>query len=63
VFAALVAIGELGIAESFINTLFIGFVAMLSIGLGLAFGLGAKDVVNLMLTKWYQDFNKTTKKR
>ena len=62
VFASLVAIGELGIAESFINTLFTGFVAMLSLGLGLAFGLGAKDLVGEILSKWYQDFNKQVKR-
>jgi len=58
IFASLVAIGELGIAERFINTLFIGFVAMISIGMGLAFGLGAKDVVNDILREWYKDLKK-----
>jgi hypothetical protein len=57
IFALLAAIGELGIAQSYINILLIGFVATLSIGLGLAFGLGAKDVVSEVLTHWYHQFN------
>lgn len=63
IFTSLIAIGELGIAESFINTLFIGFVAMLSLGLGLAFGLGAKDLVGDILKHWYQDFQRDLKRK
>jgi len=63
VFGSLVAIGELGIAERFINTLFIGFVAMLSLGLGLAFGLGAKDVVREVLMRWYDHFRKDVERK
>jgi hypothetical protein len=53
VVSALAAIGELGIAQSLINTLFIGVVATLSLGIGLALGLGAKDLVAKMLMDWY----------
>lgn len=49
----LAAISELGIAREFIMILFVGFVAMVSLGFGLALGLGGKDVVNQMLTSWY----------
>jgi len=62
VFTALAAISELGIAAQFINTLFIGFVAMLSLGLGLAFGLGAKDVVGEVLRDWHNQLKKELKK-
>lgn len=51
--AALAAINELGIAQSLINTLIIGVVATLSLGIGLALGLGAKDLVSKMLLDWY----------
>lgn len=61
VFAILAAISELGIAERFINTLFIGFVAMLSLGLGLSFGLGAKDIVAKLLDSWYKELKKDLK--
>lgn len=61
VFTILAAISELGIAERFINTLFVGFVAMLAIGFGLAFGLGAKDIVAKILGEWYKNIKKDTK--
>lgn len=57
--SALAAINELGIAQSLINTLFIGVVATLTLGIGLAIGLGAKDLVAKMLEDWY----KSTKKK
>jgi small-conductance mechanosensitive channel len=56
--AVMAAISELGIASEFIMILFIGFVTMLTLGVGLAVGLGGQDVVRDMLTKWY---NKTSK--
>lgn len=57
--AALAAINELGIAQSLINALFIGVVATLTLGIGLAIGLGAKDLVAKLLMDWYSG----TKKR
>ncbi|MFH1244735.1 MAG: hypothetical protein V1487_04180 [bacterium] len=59
--AVLAAFSELKIAESFINILFIGFVAMLTLGFGLAIGLGAKDVVGKALSDWYADLQKELK--
>lgn len=59
VVSALAAINELGIAQSLINTIFIGVVATLSLGIGLAIGLGAKELVAKMLMDWYGQ----TKKR
>lgn len=43
VFAIIIALSELGIAEQFMNALFIGIVAMMSLAGGLAFGIGGKD--------------------
>ena len=43
IFAILAAIMQLGIAVSFINTLFTGVVIAISLALGLAFGLGGQD--------------------
>ncbi|MDZ7586809.1 MAG: hypothetical protein U0946_03565 [Patescibacteria group bacterium] len=51
--AALAAINELGIAQSLINILFIGIITTLALGIGLAIGLGAKDLVSKMLMDWY----------
>jgi hypothetical protein len=50
----LIAISELGIAREFIMILFVGFVAMLSLGFGLALGLGGQEVVRKMLGEWYE---------
>jgi predicted neutral ceramidase superfamily lipid hydrolase len=52
--AVLAAVSELGIASEFIMVLFIGFVATVSLGAGLALGLGGKDVVSKMLGGWYE---------
>lgn len=43
-FAILAILAQLGIARSFVETLFTGIVAMLVISTGIAFGLGGKDV-------------------
>jgi hypothetical protein len=49
VFAFLFALSQLGIAPRLIESLFIGFVAMIALAGGLAFGLGGKDVAGDML--------------
>lgn len=54
VFTTLAAVSDLGIAQFFIKAVFIGFVATLSLGLGLAFGLGAKETIAAIFKKWYQ---------
>jgi hypothetical protein len=59
--AVLVAVSELGIASEFIMILFVGFVATISVGLGLALGLGGKDVVAKMLDEWYDKTKKELK--
>lgn len=55
IFGFLAALIQLGIAASLINTLFIGFVAMLALAGGLAFGLGGKDEAALILKKIRQE--------
>ena len=61
VVSAMAAINELGIAQSLINTLFVGVVATLSLGIGLAIGLGAKELVAKMLMDWYSQNSKKKK--
>jgi len=63
IFASLAAINELQIAQTLINSLFIGCVAMLALGVGLAIGLGGKDLVSRVLNEWYDDFTKEVKKK
>jgi len=60
--ATLAAFSELKIASAFINILFIGFVAMFALGIGLAIGLGAKDVIGQALSDWYKELKKDLKK-
>lgn len=43
IFGVLAALSQLGIATSFVQTLFTGVVIALSLAFGLAFGLGGKD--------------------
>lgn len=57
----LAAVSQLGIAQPFVGTLFIGFVAMLSLALGLGFGLGSKDLIKKVLEDWHKNFKKDTK--
>lgn len=52
--SVLVAISELGIARDFILILFIGFITTISLGFGLALGLGGKDLVKKLLQEWYE---------
>jgi len=51
IFAILAAIMQLGIAVSFINTLFTGIIIAISLALGLAFGLGGQDAAAEYIAK------------
>jgi len=61
VITIMAAFAELRIAQQFISTLFTGFVFTLALGLGLAFGLGGKDVVNEFMSEWYKSTRKDLK--
>lgn len=51
IFAILVALSQLGIASGFIQTIFTGLVVALSLGLGLAFGLGGQEAASRVIEK------------
>ncbi|HEY4694894.1 MAG TPA: hypothetical protein VIH52_02945 [Candidatus Nanoarchaeia archaeon] len=55
VFAVLAALSQLGVAQDLINILITGFVAMLAIAGGLAFGLGGKETAESMLKKMREE--------
>lgn len=61
VISIMAAISELRIAQQFISTLFMGFVFTLALGLGLAFGLGSKEVVGEFMQDWYKNTKKELK--
>ena len=50
VFALLIALSQLGIAASLIQTIFIAILAMFALAGGLAFGLGGRDHASRVLT-------------
>lgn len=58
VFSILAALVQLNIAESLLNTLFTGLVAMVAIAGGIAFGLGGRETANRMLERVRKDFSK-----
>ena len=57
IFAALMALYQLGVASAFVQTLFTGMVVAMSLAIGLAFGLGGKQTAADMI----EDFHKKVK--
>ena len=53
-FAIIVAVNQIGVAATLVNTLFMGFVGALSLALGLSFGLGGRDTAGEIVRNWYQ---------
>ena len=51
IFAFVIALGQLGVAEYYMSVLFTGIIVMLALGGALAFGLGGKDVAARFLEK------------
>lgn len=56
-FAILAALYQLGIAGPFVQALFTGFVAMLAIAGGLAFGIGGKEAAAKFIEKLRRDIS------
>lgn len=53
-FSVIAAIDQLGIAATLINTLLIGLIGSVALAVGLAFGLGGRDVAAQITQKWYE---------
>ncbi len=51
VFAFIIALGQLGVADYYMSVLFTGIIAMLSFGGALAFGLGGKEAAARFISK------------
>jgi hypothetical protein len=51
IFAILIALSQVGIAAGFIQTIFTGLVVALSLGLGLAFGLGGQEAAGRVVER------------
>jgi len=52
-FAIVIAVNQIGIATTLVNTLFMGFVGALALAMGLAFGLGGRDTASEIVRGWY----------
>ena len=57
IFAFVAVLDQLGVATTIVNTFFMGLVAMLAVGGGLALGLGGKDVAK----EWIEKVSKELK--
>lgn len=55
VFAFIMALAELGVAEYYMSVLFTGVIAMLSLGGALAFGLGGRDAAARFIDKVHSE--------
>lgn len=53
-FGIVVAVNQIGIAQTLVNTLFMGLVGALALAAGLAFGLGGRDTAGQIVNNWYQ---------
>src|SRR3989344_3721738 len=51
VFAFIIALGKLGVADYYMSVLFTGIIAMISLGGALAFGLGGRDAAARFIAK------------
>lgn len=53
-FGIVVAVNQIGIAQTLVNTLFMGFIGALALAAGLAFGLGGRDTAGQIVDDWYR---------
>lgn len=51
IFAFIIALGQLGVADYYMSVLFTGIIAMLAIGGALAFGLGGRNAAEKFISK------------
>ena len=52
-FAIVVAVNQIGIATTLVNTLFMAVVGAIALALGLAFGLGGRETAAEIVRNWY----------
>jgi len=53
-FGIVIAVNQIGVATTLVNTLFMGLVGALGLALGLAFGLGGRDTASEIVRNWYR---------
>jgi len=52
-FAIVIAVNQIGVAATLVNTLFMAVMGALALALGLAFGLGGRETAAEMVRDWY----------
>lgn len=57
VFAFIIALGQLGVAEGYMSTLFAGIIGMFAVAGALAFGLGGKEAAARLIAKLGEDMS------
>ena len=53
-FGIVIAVNQIGVAQTLVNTLFMGFVGALALAAGLAFGLGGRETAAQIVQGWYR---------
>ena len=53
-FAIVIAVNQVGVATTLVNTLFMGTVGALALAFGLAFGLGGRETAGRIVQGWYE---------
>jgi len=53
-FAIVIAVNQIGVAATLVNTLFMAVVGALALALGLAFGLGGRETAARIVSDWYE---------
>lgn len=61
-FAIIVAVDQIGIATTLVNTLFMGLIGALALALALAFGLGGRETAAQIVSDWYRSGKQATPK-
>jgi hypothetical protein len=61
-FGIIIAVNQIGVAQTLVNTLFIALVAALALAFGLMFGLGGRDTAGELVRTWYQQTQRAAPK-
>ena len=61
-FAIVIAVNQIGIAATLVNTLFMGVIGAVSLACAIAFGLGGRETASEIVKKWYSQAQSATPK-
>jgi hypothetical protein len=61
-FGIIIAVNQIGVAQTLVNTLFIAFVGALALAVGLMFGLGGRETAAEIVRSWHQQVTQAAPK-